>query len=90
LVIEQEPDHMNALRYLAEIASRTDDKASLKRYLSIIIAKEERESSPDVIRDYKKLLKVYSTVLPTTPLNRRRRIARKSSRFSTKSFLFLR
>lgn len=58
---------MNALRYLAEIASRTDDKASLKRYLSIIIAKEERESSPDVIRDYKKLLKVYSAVLPTTP-----------------------
>ena len=86
MVIEQEPEHMNALRYLSEVASRTDDKASLKRFLSIIIAKEEKESSPDVIRDYKKLLKVYSAVVSLSPLNRRRIITRKCFPFSIRSF----
>ena len=87
-MIDQEPEHMNALRYLTEIASRTDDKSSLKRYLSIIIAKEERESSPDVIRDYKKLLKVYSAVWFLSPLHCRKRIARRCSLSSTRSFPF--
>ena len=53
---------MNSLRYLSEIGSRMNDSKSMKFYLSKMIAKEKRDQSPDLIRDYKKLLKVYDAV----------------------------
>ena len=55
-------DHIKALRYLFEIACRTKSVADQKSTLLHIIDIEVRESSPDLIREYKKLLKIYDAV----------------------------
>lgn len=55
-------DHIKSLRYLFEIACRTKSIADQKSTLLRIIDIEVRESSPNLIQDYKKLLKIYGTV----------------------------
>ncbi|KAK8797724.1 hypothetical protein WA171_005256 [Blastocystis sp. BT1] len=59
--LNYDAEHMNSLRYLSEIGIRMDDSKLTKLYLSKIIAKEKRDQSPDLVRDYKKLLKVYDS-----------------------------
>ena len=60
--LNYDAEHMNSLRYLSEIGIRMDDSKLTKLYLCKIIAKEKRDQSPDLVRDYKKLLKVYDSV----------------------------
>lgn len=60
--MQQSPNHLNSLRYMVEVSGKENQMGEALKYQNRIVEMKKAEHSPDLFKEYRKLMKLYDTV----------------------------
>ena len=60
--MQQSPNHLNLLRYMVEVSGKENQMGEALKYQNRIVEMKNAEHSPDLFKEYRKLMKLYDTV----------------------------